>query len=524
MTDAIRTARRTISHRAARTERARRASQSSLECFARLIWPIVNPGRVLKWSWHMTALCEHLEAWLQGEVPRLIINLPPGHSKSFLVSVAAPTWAWLARPELRFICASYDMPLATKLNLQRRLVLDSPRYRSFLAPSWTKAAGEWGKTYFVNSERGFMRAVSTKTGVTGDHADLMIIDDPIKPEDIWGPQLRAHVEWLDETASTRFGDLGSACVCLVMQRIHSEDMTGVLLEREPERWAHLNLPAEYVAESKCSTAIGWSDPRTTDGELLCPERFPADVLDQMRVRMGTVRYSCQYQQDPIVGGGRMFNSDWWTEYDDLPDKIDSWCISIDAAFGERKGVRSDDDYNAVIVGARVGPRLYLVDCVCRRAEFNEFKTFLFGAIVNDGERHAGDGYAHRWRHVPTWLVEQAANGAAIVSELRRLIPRQCAVKSIKPSDSKQARAAVTAPLVESGHILVPRGAAWVPAFIEEAARFPNTAHNDRVDALTQLVDHYGEVLGIAAFRPEAPAPQTEAVATFRRWGGKGQAR
>jgi len=515
-----------VSVRAARAERAKRACYRSLKAYAHLIWPIVNPDRKLKWTWHMDALCLHLEAWLRGEAPRLIINLPPGHSKSFLVSIAAPTFAWLEQPSLRFICASYGMELATDLNEARRLVLDSDIYTEFLNPGWGRAPGRWNKTYFVNDQRGYMRASSTKTGILGGHADKMIIDDPLRAEDIYGPPLKDHVTWFTDTASTRFGDLMTASVCIVMQRIHVEDLSGYLLASEPDRWCHLCLPAEFESDRRCSTAIGWIDPRTVEGELLCPERFPPEVLDPMKARFGSnggKGWFAQYQQDPASGGGKMFNSAWWQTYDVLPDKVDAWVISIDAAFGEKKDAKREDDYNAVLVGARVGNRLYLVDCKCRRAEFNEFKAFLFGDLVDGGERHKGDGFANTWSQVPVWLVEQAANGAAIVSELKRKLPRNCSVKSIKPEDSKQARAAVTAPLVESGHILVPK-ASWVAPFIEEASKFPNTTHNDRVDALTQMVDHFGSVLGISAFRPEVAKPQTAAAVAYRKWGGKGQKR
>lgn len=520
-----------VSHRAALAELARRRCHGGLEPFAKLIWTVVNPGRKLKWSWHMTVMCNHLEAWLSGEVQRLIINLPPGHSKSFLVSVAAPTWAWLTRPHLRFICASYDMPLAIKLNLQRRLVLDSDRYRIFLRPDWKRAPGEWNKGYFVNNQRGFMRAVSTKSGVMGDHADLMIIDDPLRADDAWGPQLKGHVTWLDETASTRFGDLASACICLVMQRIHSEDMSGVLLEREPDQWEHLNLPAEFEPENRCSTALGWTDPRTEAGELLCPERFPAGVLDAMKVRMGTHRYSGQYQQDPTVGGGSMFNSEWWQrwtpdpEFGGLPGKVDQWVVSIDAAFGESG--KSAGDWNVTLVVARIGNRAYVITEERARAEFGEFLTFLFGGLVSDGERRAGGGFADRWKDVPFWRIERAANGAAIVSALKQRMPRSCDIRSVVPEDSKEARAATKAPLVESGHVLLPADAPWVEDFIKEAAGFPNVSHNDRVDALTQALDFFGNSIGISAFRPELPKPPaapTEASLMHRRWAQRGQSR
>ncbi|PHR17658.1 MAG: hypothetical protein COA38_20550 [Fluviicola sp.] len=516
-----------LSVRAARAERARRACYRSLKSYAYLIWPIVNPDRKLEWSWHMDALCLHLEAWLRGDVPRLMINLPPGHSKSFLVSIAAPTFAWLTKPSLRFICASYGMELATDLNEARRLVLDSDVYREYLNPGWEPQAGRWLKTYFVNNKRGYMRASSTKTGILGGHADKMIIDDPLRVEDIYGPPLKGHVSWFTDTASTRFGDLKSASVCIVMQRIHVEDLSGYLLELEPERWCHLCLPAEFDPERRCSTDLGWTDPRKVKGELLCPDRFPDEVLAPLKAKFGSnggKGWYSQYQQDPAKGSGRMFNTAWWQEYDVLPDKIDAWVVSIDASFGEKKDAKREDDFNATMVGARCGNRLYLVDCRHARAEFNEFKAFLFGELVDGGERHARDGFADKWIQVPTWLVEQAANGAATVSELKRMMPRSCSIHSINPTDSKQARAAVTAPLVESGHILVPKGAAWVKDFIEEAGKFPNTTHNDRVDALTQMRAHFGALLGISAFRPEVSKPPTEAAAMHRRWGGIGQAR
>lgn len=520
-----------VSERAALAELSRRQCYGSLEAFAKLIWPVVNPNRELLWTWHMTATCRHLEAWLNGTIQRLIINMPPGHSKSFLVSLAAPCWAWLDRPHLRFIGASYDMALSNKLNIKRRTILDSTRYRVFLRPKWGKAKGQWGKILFCNDVEGFMRAASTSTGIMGDHCDFMIIDDPLKARDAWGPPLKGHVDWFKEDACTRFGDLVNACICLVMQRIHPEDLSGYFLKEEPERWEHFNLPTEFDPDNRCSTSIGWEDPRTEKGELLCPTRFPAEVLDSLKVTLGAASFAGQHNQDPTVGGGQMFNSSWWQkwtpdpEFGGLPGKVDQWVISIDAAFGESG--KSAGDWNVTLVVARIGNKAYVITEARARAEFGEFLTFLFGELVADGERRAGGGFADRWKDVPFWRIERAANGAAIVSALKQRMPNSCDIRSVVPVDSKEARAATVAPLVESGHVLLPADAPWVDDFIEEASKFPNTSHNDRVDALTQALDFFGNSIGISAFRPELPKPPpapTEASLMHRRWAQRGQSR
>ena len=446
----------------------------------------------------MDAICEHLEAITRGELHRLVINVPPGHSKSTLVSVCWPVWEWLQAPEHRWIFGSYELGLSIRDNVSRRALITSDRY-AYLRPDWALELGSKQKTRFRNTQGGYMRAVSVGSGVTGDHADRIVVDDPIKPGDIYGPGLKDHTKWFDETVSSRFRDLRRAVWVVVMQRLHEKDLAGVLIETGD--CEHLFLPASFVQKKRSTTSIGWADPRTKEGELLFPLRFPTDVLARQRKRLGPTQYSAQYQQDPTPpDDGNMFERGWWKRWRVLPGGDGQWLGSWDFAFeGE-----DDNDYVVGEVWYRRGADAYLVDQVRAKMTFTASKY----AMVD---------FASKWPNCNAWVVETKANGPAIISELRRKLP---GIIAKNPTKSKHARAAAVAPWVEAGNVYLPDADAvrphglsptsgwskpgWVLDFIEEHASFPRGNHDDQVDCASQALQRFGLSLGDEPIEEDTP--------------------
>jgi len=475
--------RRTVTPDEARRELARRWATEKLEDFVRLAWPVLNPGTPLIWNWHMSAICEHLEAATRGDIKRLVINVPPGHSKTTIVSVCWPTWVWLSNPQTRWIFGAYDLDLSVRDSVNRRTLIESPFYQGVMRPAWAIEKGERHKKRFVNDARGSMRAVSVGSGVLGDHADFLVVDDPIKREDLHGPKLKGHVEWFQQTLSTRVRDISKACFVVIMQRLHELDLSGVLLKAG--RYEHVCLPAEYEPKLHSRTSVGWEDPRTVPGELLFPERFPAEALAEKRTQLGEAQYAAQYGQTPTAGDGNVFRRGWWRRWRALPAQ-GTWLGSVDATFKDS----DTSDFVVFQVWFKSGANAYLVDQVRARMSFTESK-------------HALRDFAARWPLVARWLIEAKANGEALMSELKDIIPGLIPTYPERIG-GKVARAAACAPWVEAGNVYVPApdaqrplglapGAAWeVPAwvseYVEEHAAFPRAANDDQVDGTSQALN------------------------------------
>jgi len=488
--------------RQAREEKAKRAARRSLAVFTRFMWPLLNPGVPIKWNWHMTVLCNALEQVSKGEIMRLIVNVPPGSSKSTIVSIMWPCWEWLKRPELRIIGASYELGLATVFNVKRRQILTSARYQA-LRPSFRIIKGQKEKKLFKNSQMGTMRSVSTKSAVTGDHCDRLVIDDPLSPEGIYGPELSDHVRWMDETAASRFTDLTKAVWVLVMQRLHEDDLSGVLLADDSEGLiTHISIPAEFDPD----TAAPW-DPRTEKGESFFKARFPLEVLTRAKKR-GSLQYSAQYNQRPTSAEGNMIKRAWWKRWVKLPPLSGAVWVGVwDTAYESGDG----HDFTVGQVWVALGSRAYMVDQVRAKLDFVDMER----AALRLNEK---------WPRVPFWLIEQRALGQALID---RLMNAGVRTRPFKSQSTKAQRVQAVIPLIEAGQVWIPADDAdrpemlgsrhrWdlphqIDDFIDETSSFPRGKFDDQVDAAAMA-------LGELALMLLAPAQQRG------RGSGRGQSR
>lgn len=458
-------------------------ARESLAMFVRLAWPILNPGTPLQWNWHVDAICEHLVAVTRGEIQQLVINVPPGTSKTTCASVCWPAWEWLRSPGHRWLFAAYASDLSIRDNVARRRLITSEWYRCEMAPEFELTGDVNLKTQFENDRFGWMKATATGAGIIGWHADRQVIDDPIKSQAIYGAGLVEHVRWYFETFASRVRD--GARRVLVMQRVHGRDLANALLETG--QWEHLCLPAEYRRHHHCSTSIGWEDPRTKEGDLLDPVRMSKTRLEEIRLGgdsvepgMGTRMYQAQYQQDPAGDEGNVVNRTWWRHYaldradvgDDrpeLPDELEDICGSVDATFKKS----ADSDYVVIQVWGRAGTLYYLLDQHRERMGFVATEAALVAM-------------ADKWPECRRWLIEDAANGPAIVDRLRGSIP---GIVAVRVRESKEARLQAVSALIEAGqvHLPLPKDGPWVVVYIEEMAAFPRGDYDDQVDATSMAL-------------------------------------
>ena len=287
-------------------EKARR----SLREFVRQAWPVLEPSTPFVDGIHVRAICDHLQAVTDGRIRDLIMNVPPGHAKSLLVCVFWPAWMWIDRPQTRFLFASYAAGLSVRDSVKCRRLIESEWYQRRWGDRYQLAGDQNEKHRFENDRTGCRIATSVGGSATGERADIVVVDDPHSVDQAESDlERRSAVEWFNGTMCTRLNDFATGHKIVVQQRLHESDLTGDLLAKGG--YEHLCLPAEFEADRRCTTTIGWTDPRQEDGELLWPEKISRTHLEVLKTSLGSYRYAGQYQQRPSPVEGGIFKARWW---------------------------------------------------------------------------------------------------------------------------------------------------------------------------------------------------------------------
>jgi len=388
-----------------------------------------------------------------------MIQMPPRHGKSEFTSKYFPAWALGNFPDNRIILASYGSDLARGFGRKARDLLEQtgPLLFGVDVADDSSAADRWD----LKGHDGGMVAVGVGGPITGRGADIAIIDDPLKNQEEAQSQVirDKQWDWYQSTLYTRLEPGGA--IILIMTRWHEDDLAGRLIEEEKaggDRWTRITLPA--LAED--NDQLG-REP----GEPLWPERFDTDQLERIKQAVGPYVWSALYQQRPAPPEGNIFHRDWWQWYDDAPVDLDEVVQSWDMAF-------KNTQEGSYVVGQAWGRRdadFYLLDQVRQRMNFPA--TIL--SVV---------AMSNRWPKARLKLVEDQANGPAVIATLRRQI---AGLVPVQPQGGKEARAAAVAPYVQSGNVYLPRRAAWINDFLSEATAFPNAATDDQVDAMSQAL-------------------------------------
>lgn len=470
----------------------------SFRDFMRDAWPVVEPGVDLKWNWHLDAICEFLTAVAAGEIRRGVMEMPPRLAKSISSSVLWPAWIWTHTPETKFIFGSYAQHLALRDAVKHRDVVRSQWYQDRWPLDLHGAADTKG--YFRNEMGGHRFAASVGGAATGEGADILVVDDPLKAQDAHSELARAEaLRWWREVMPSRLNDQKTGRRLVVMQRLHEADVAGWCRDNGYEA---LSLPLEYDPRSKCVVpTINWEDPRTEEGELLDPERLGREEADALRVELGSYAFAGQYNQQPAPDdGSAWFPAAWWQLWVSLPRNEDGTIRRPDDAVvvwdmtftGKRmrasgKGT-TDPDYVVGELWYGYGAETFLIGEVRGQWSFTESKRQM---IAYDARSRQGLSEIPfpPTRHV----VETKANGEAILDELRPVIPGIVGFNP-DPYGDKIARALAAQPRVEAGQVwlpgamnaageLVPREP-WVADFIHEHRVFPNGRNDDRVDTFS----------------------------------------
>lgn len=454
-----------------RADAERELCRRSLADFVRMAWPHIIPDRLV-WGWHLDAICDHLQAVSRGEISRLLINVPPGSSKSTLVGVMYPAWLWgpAGDPGHRYIGAAHEQGLAVRDSRLTRDLVSSPWYQDRWPIKIKQDQNE--KLYFENTDYGFRQACAVAS-MTGRRGHTIVWDDPLSPAKA---NSKAHrdeaIRILTETVPTRLNDPATSAIVVVMQRLHDDDPSGYILARDLG-YEHLRIPMEYEPDRQCRTSIGWSDPRATDGEIMDPVRWPPEVIDRDKAAMGSYAWAGQMQQRPAPRGGGILRDEWW-QYYTVPPKIEWRAIYADTA----QKTKESSDYSVFQCwGRSVFGQAVLLDQIRGKWEAPEL---LMRARAFWHKHRSEDGVGP----LRSLDIEDKVSGTGLIQTLRREgIP----VRGIKRSTDKVTRAMDVAPSIEAGHVLLPSQAPWLSDLLDEAASFPQGAHDDQLDPLFDAV-------------------------------------
>lgn len=497
--------------------------EESLLSYARRMWPVLEPARKMVDGWPLEAICEHLEAVTYGQIHKLLINVPPGFMKSLLTDVLWPSWEWGPRkmPWLRYVAFSYSSSLTQRDNRRFRDVMLNHDYGRLFGDGF--ALMKTGEELVSNDKTGWKLASSIGGVGTGERGDRVILDDPHNVKESESDTVRVEtVRWFREAMSNRLNDENSAVV-IIMQRVHEEDVSGVILSDMAEEYDHLCIPMEWEGQRTISTVgqMNWNeDPRTEEGELAWGTRFSPATMRNMKITVGPYAWAGQYQQAPNPRGGGIFKRDWWETWDPPPDahgnmrfpSCEFIMASLDGAFGQKQ----ENDYTALTVWgvfreqvtvipgasfnrrqqARQGrPKIILMRAWRRRLPLNGLEI----------EREEGETEA-QWekRAQPNWgivqwtmhtcrrlkvdrlIIEAKANGIDVASEIQRQMSGESfGVELIDPGRlDKVARAYSVQHLLADSMIYAP-DRSWADEVITEMSVFPKTGHDDYTDSATQ---------------------------------------
>lgn len=496
-------------------------AQESLRDFIPMVWHVIEPqSRPFVDGWSVGAICEHLEAVTNGEIKRLLINVPPGCMKSLTTDVLWPAWEWGPKnmPHLRYVAASYSEALTVRDNRRTRNIILSEVYQRCWHNRFKLMMDQNAKIRFDTDKTGFKIATSVGGLGTGERGDRFIIDDPHNIKDGESEAKReSALQWFTEVVPTRLNDPDKSAIIVIMQRVHSRDVSGLILSKElGYEW--LCLPMEYEKTHRCFTSIrpshepqpekvtwlqreaeavpkwyteeelaqedtlpegyepDWKelfpqDRRTEEGELLWPERFSKDHVENdlkppLRAWGGSYAEAGQLQQRPSPRGGGDFKKEDFQFVDSLPEG-GIWVRGYDLAASKDRGA-----YTAAVKMAIIKRRVYIADVQRFRLGPGAVEDRIKAIAEMDGKGVIID--------IPQ---DPGQAGKSQKSHLAGIL-QGYKVRSSPETGSKEDRAQPLAAQNELHNLYLLR-ASWNDAFISEACLFPNGEFKDQIDAASR---------------------------------------
>lgn len=422
----------------------------------------LNPSTEFVGNWHLQAICEYLQAMQNGEIKKLIVNIPPRSLKSITITVGWSSFLLGHNPSSKIISASYSQAISLKHSSDARNLINSSWHRQAF-PELQIQKGQNEKYKFATDKHGFRLATSIDGSLTGEGGDIIIIDDPQNPLQAASETSRNHTkQWYDKTLSSRLNNKNTGLILLVMQRLHPDDLSGHLLERGG--FEFLCLPA--IADKAISINIGSINKIMCSGELLQPLRENKLILNQLKRDLGTAAFNAQYMQQPINEDGGIIKREWIRYITELPniDKdftiIQSWDTAIKTG--------KNNDKSACVTILYFKGDYIITDILASRIDFPD----LCNITISQYHKFKPD----------VILIEDKASGQSLIQEMR--VNSELPIIAIMPKGDKLQRVARITPILEAGRVkfLKSKNNDEMEA---ELLGFPNSRHDDILDALSQ---------------------------------------
>lgn len=432
----------------------------------------LNPQANFVPGQYIELLAATLEKCRTGQTKRQIINLPPRTLKSHAATVAFSAWLLGHEPTSQIICASYGQDLADKHARDCRTLMSSAFYLG-LFPRTVLSPEKLSVNDFMTTQQGFRMATSVGGVLTGRGADILILDDPMKPEDALSEtRRRASNDWYFNTLLSRLNSKENGVIIIVMQRLHEEDLVGEVMERE--HWDVLSLPAIAVDDEcyRYEGLFGGSSFVRKVGEALHPERDSVETYRKIRETVGEYNFESQYQQSPISREGGLIKREWLKFYspEEKPKNfrmiVQSWDTANKA--GEL------NDFSVCTTWGIYEKQFYLLH-VCR-------KRLTFPAL-----KHAAKNLYEQY-HPRKVVIEDKSSGTSLIQELKAEGLLGIEAYQPPPGSEKLMRAAGQSIKFESGQVRLPQEAPWLHEYLRELTGFPGTKFDDQVDSTTQALD------------------------------------
>jgi len=433
--------------------------QSDLASFIQHAFHELNPATPYLAGRHIELLASKLEACRRGEIRRLIVNLPPRNLKSHCASIAFTAWLLGHNPATQIICASYGQDLADKLARDTRNLMYTAWYRSLFP---TRIEERHAVHDFTTNAMGGRMATSVGGVLTGRGADIIILDDPQKPDEALSEVLRKGVnDWFDNTLMSRLNDKDNGCIIIVMQRLHQEDLVGHVLEYGD--WEVLSLPAIAPTEEfhVIESPFGKHVFRRHAGEALHPDRESLATWAKTRAQVGEYNFASQYLQNPTPEGGALVKTDWLRFYE--PGSEPARFGFIFQSWDTANKAGELNDFSVCTTWGVKDKDVYLLDVFRKRLNFPDLKR----AAIELYKRF----------HANTVIIEDKASGTQLIQELKhqgmRIHPY-----TPPPSTDKQMRLFAQTTYFENGRVFLAKRAAWLNEYVAELTGFPGTRHDD----------------------------------------------
>lgn len=453
----------------------REACKDSFFDFFLSFWSTISEEKLVV-NWHMPYLCGELQKLAPYIIERrskpydMLVNIPPGTTKSSICTVMFPVWLWVQDPSIKIITNSHSSSLSIEHATKSKDIIQSAKFKA-LFPDIQLRIDKSAKGFYENTNKGARISTSTGSSIVGHHAHIIINDDPSDPKKSFSEADRDQVIEKIKELSRRKINAENTITLTIMQRLHEEDASGYILDNS-KNLRHICLPAEVSDKIKPPEL----SQNYKDG-LLDPIRQSITVLEEARIDLGSAKYAGQYDQWPTPKGGNIIKEAWFKTMDYQTFMTMRGTTPIiffgDTAYTEKK----KNDPSGFIATCRIDNNMYILNATSVRKEFPDLIRFL-------------PGYLARYFYGPgsSLRIEPKASGKSVVQELADKTALNV-TETPTPLGDKEERCNLSAPTVEARRVILVEGE-WNDEFIDQVCGFPARKHDEYVDLLYYAIDYH----------------------------------